>query len=219
MKSILIILLITVISYAWDPPDTVWTKCYELDNCCCECYVLNCENGNYLLGGSASATLFINPRATLMEISSAGDVNWVQEYNSTLGTQSAAISVVIEKADGYILAGFWGGAAGNDNYFLLEVDFDGEPQSYTISNFPEDDWFINGIETADGGYAFCGALDDQMYLAKFDSNLVLEWDGSYGSSSFNNWAYQLTETSDGGFVLAGDLAISVAMPMSFYNLI
>lgn len=201
------LLVIAAISFAWDPPDTVWTRCFELDNCCSDCYVLNCESDNYLLGGCAAGTLYVHPRATLMEISPNGDVNWVKEYNSTLNAEAGIINTIVEKDDGYILAGLSASPVFMD-YFLLEVDLNGEPISCAVSGHPETDWIYNGIKTSDGGYAFCGLLDHQMLLLKYNTDLMLEWEESYGTCSNNNWAHQLVETSDGGFVLVGDLELA-----------
>jgi hypothetical protein len=68
-------------------------------------------------------------------------------------------------------------------------------------------WVV--IETSDGGYALAGHTkpidieDSDYWLVKTDKNGNEEWNQTYGGEKFET-AYSLVETSDGGFVLAGD---------------
>ena len=66
------------------------------------------------------------------------------------------------------------------------------------------------VQTADGGYAVVGSqysadTQQDLMLVKFNSSLVFESDTSFGgdNSTFNNFANDLQQTADGGYVLVG----------------
>jgi len=73
------------------------------------------------------------------------------------------------------------------------------------------DTVFSVVETSDGGYAMAGRTDSfgprprdpDAWLIKTDSNGEVEFSKTYGGESFDV-AYSVIETSDGGFVLAGN---------------
>ena len=64
------------------------------------------------------------------------------------------------------------------------------------------------IQTADGGFALAGraasfgAGEDDFWLVKTDRNGIQQWTRTYGGAG-SDWAYAVTQTTDGGFALAG----------------
>ncbi|MGD6932655.1 MAG: right-handed parallel beta-helix repeat-containing protein [Candidatus Bathyarchaeia archaeon] len=65
------------------------------------------------------------------------------------------------------------------------------------------------IQTSDGGYVIAGysssykeTYDYDFWLAKISSNGIMQWNHTYGSDAYD-YAYSLTESQDGGYVIAG----------------
>ena len=64
------------------------------------------------------------------------------------------------------------------------------------------------IQTADGGFALAGraasfgAGEDDFWLVKTDRNGIQQWTRTYGGAG-SDWAYAVTQTTDGGFVFVG----------------
>jgi hypothetical protein len=65
------------------------------------------------------------------------------------------------------------------------------------------------VETEDGGYIVAGYIKtggirgSDAWVVKFKSNGDVEWQKSYGQPNKNDWAYSITTTSDGGYIVAG----------------
>jgi len=63
-------------------------------------------------------------------------------------------------------------------------------------------------ETSDGGYIIAGYTNsygegvNDVYLVKTDADGVLQWERTYGGN-YNDQAYSVQETRDGGFILGG----------------
>jgi hypothetical protein len=77
----------------------------------------------------------------------------------------------------------------------------------TISG-PENEWGNSLIQTSDGGYAIAGTTTSfgaglsDAYLVKLDANGNLQWTKTIGGKNFED-GYSLIQTSDGGYVIAG----------------
>src|ERR1035437_9378400 len=70
------------------------------------------------------------------------------------------------------------------------------------------------IQTNDGGYLACGFSNSHngdlnntnsggAWVVKLDSNGSIQWQKSYGGSSYGDFLYSIVQTNDGGYVLAG----------------
>jgi len=77
-----------------------------------------------------------------------------------------------------------------------------------------DDWATSVIQTADGGFAFTGATGSygkagfyDAWLVKTDDQGIIKWNQTYGSM-FDDATYSIIQTSDGGYILAGNTGIT-----------
>jgi predicted secreted protein len=65
------------------------------------------------------------------------------------------------------------------------------------------------VQTSDGGYALAGPTYSfgvgswDFWLVKTDSSGNMQWNKTYGGA-YADYAYHMTNTSDGGYVIAGD---------------
>jgi len=77
----------------------------------------------------------------------------------------------------------------------------------TISG-PENEWGNSLIQTSDGDYVIAGTTTSfgaglsDAYLVKLDANGNLQWTKTIGGKNFED-GYSLIQTSDGGYVIAG----------------
>ena len=64
------------------------------------------------------------------------------------------------------------------------------------------------IQTSDGSYAIAGttksfgAGEDDVYVVNLDANGNLQWTKTIGGPK-REWGFSLTQTSDGGYAIAG----------------
>tara|TARA_B100001142_G_scaffold81844_1_gene82840 strand:+ start:370 stop:1683 length:1314 start_codon:yes stop_codon:yes gene_type:complete len=61
-------------------------------------------------------------------------------------------------------------------------------------------------QTTDGGYIILGSKgypNSDFWLIKTDQNGYLQWDQTFGSSSYDDEPYSVKQTNDGGYILTG----------------
>ena len=111
---------------------------------------------------------------------------------------------------GYILAGYsklW--SSFNMNSYILKIKADGQKEWEIESSGFVHSEIKNVKATLDGGFVAVGYTTDEnikkkIYVAKFSSNGVKQWERSYYSSHGDavegNW---IEETGDGGYIVVG----------------
>ena len=147
--------------------------------------------------------------------------NGHKEYEQTFGGtgDDSAWSVRQTSDGGYIIAGYTQsfGAGGNDVY-LIKTDPWTELQWQKTYDRSDDDVGYSVQQTPDGGYIIAGYTSDycyylgeyqyDMYLIKTDPNANLQWSNTYPGSddycSGDDFGYAAQQTSDGGYIIAGE---------------
>jgi len=140
-----------------------------------------------------------------------GVTNWVQGWNQTYGgaDYDAAYSMVQTSDGGYAILGITKSyGAGNDDFWLVKTDSEGNVQWNKTYGGTDDDRGRSMVQTADGGYALAGytgsfgAGNADFWLVKVDSSGNHQWNKTYGGPDIDE-AYSVIETFDGGYALAG----------------
>jgi len=120
---------------------------------------------------------------------------------------------LIQTSDGgYAIAGTYGlvdyeGIHPVDVY-VFKLDANGNLQWTKTIGGPKGDEGRSLIQTSDGGYAIAGytisfgAGDLDVYVVKLDANGNLQWTKTIGGPK-REWGSSLTQTSDGGYAIAG----------------
>jgi hypothetical protein len=190
-------------------------------------------DGGYIAAGSFTDASQ-NTGALLLKLDSTGNVQWQKDLGPAGSTTQGSFNTVQQTADGgYVAAGNYytptSGPAptqvlvarfGADGSLAWQHGFatlggSGAPTSVADAS--------SIIQTPDGGYAVAGRWSDHAFnggngaqsalLLKLDADGTLQWQRAYsGGCYFNGYtctdigavSYSLHQTSDGGYVLAGD---------------
>ena len=182
--------------------------------------VVQTSDGGYALAGFTDSSGAGGFDMYLVKTDSAGNMNWSQTYGGA--GDDFAYSLVKTSDGGYALAGYTSSSgAGYYDFYLVKTDLAGTMQWSKTYGGAGDDEAHSLIQTSDGGYALAGWTDSfgsagyEFYLVKTDSAGNMNWSQTYGGAG-NNQAYSITQTSDGGYALAGYTDSSGAGGNDFY---
>jgi WD40 repeat protein len=107
-----------------------------------------------------------------------------------------------------LIYGFTESLAGSGrNQYALRVDPYGEVIWEYVGESPEDELVIDALETVDGDLVFAVIIGDDASLVKLDAGGNVRWANRYELAGWQ-FASQVAETDDGGFLLAGFLMIN-----------
>jgi len=131
------------------------------------------------------------------------------EWNQTIG---GSINSLVETFDGgYALAGYtYSFSAGYDDFWLVKTDSYGNLEwnrTYGGAGF---DGASSLVVTSNGGFAIAGGVNGSIchskgdfWLIKTDAYGNVEWNKTYSSTTWLDYAQSVVETSDGGYAIAG----------------
>ncbi len=144
--------------------------------------------------------------AYLLKLDATGNKVW----EKTFGGNSWDEVCSIQPIDGvYIVAGYTSSfGSGSYDVYILKLDTSGnEVWSKTFGGSSDDlAWSIQ--QTNDGGYIVAGytksfgAGGEDVYILKLDANGNKVWEKTFGGS-YDERAYCIQQTSDGGYIVAG----------------
>ena len=165
------------------------------------------SDGGYILIGTTYSDDYVSD-FWLVKTDSDGNNEWDKTFGGS--GNDDAYSVHQTSDGGYILAGRTRsyGAGGND-FWLVKTDSDGNEQWDKTFGGSDHDDAHSVQQTSDGGYIIAGnthldgADKSDFWLVKTDSDGNKEWDKTFGGSG-NDCAQSVHQTSDGGYILAGD---------------
>ena len=134
------------------------------------------------------------------------------EWSKTFGGSEDDVGTTVQQTTdgGYILAGWTSSfGAGRADVYLIKTDENGDLQWQKTFGGSENDGAWSVQQTTDGGYIITGFTfsfgkgNDDAWLIKTDENGNEEWNKTFGGSSWDV-AYSVQQTTDGGYILAGD---------------
>lgn len=136
----------------------------------------------------------------------------IEEWNRTYGGANSDGAHSVEVAQNrYILAGFTNsfGAGGSDAW-LITIDADGNEEWNRTFGGPRNEEFWS-VRPISDGYILAGSTrsfgagGSDAWLIKSDSDGNEEWNKTFGGIN-NDFAYSVQQTSDDGFIIAGETA-------------
>jgi len=144
----------------------------------------------------------------LIKTDTFGNVEWNRTYGGV--HDDYAYSLVSTSDGGYEIAGSTG-----DDFWLVKTDESGNMEWNRTYGGTGDDIAYALVETSDGGFVLAGVKDavrhqwdghpigGNFWLVKADASGNMEWNRTYGRDSVA-WAKSVVQTSDGGYVIAGE---------------
>jgi hypothetical protein len=169
--------------------------------------VVKTGDGGYAIAGPTTSFGAGNDDFWLVKTDANGNMQWNKTYGGT--GYDYAQSVVKTGDGGYAIAGpTTSFGAGNDDFWLVKTDANGNMQWNKTYGGTGDDWAVSLIQTGDGGYALAGYTSSfgagwyDFWLVKTNSAGTMQWNKTYGGTNAD-YGRSVVQTGDGGYALAG----------------
>ncbi len=187
--------------------DTLWTRTYGGSDHDRGNSVQQTSDGGYIIAGMTWSFGAGREDVYLVKTDSSGDTLWTRTYG---GWRSEAGNSVQQTSDGgYIIAGYAERLGASADVVLLKTDSSGNTLWTRTYGGSSDEKGYSAQLTSDGGYIIAGytwsfgAGRSDVYLLKTDSSGDTLWTRTCGGSD-SDWSYSVQQTSDGGYIIAGE---------------
>jgi len=158
---------------------------------------------------------------SLTVFSQTQNIKWEQTYGGSGGDY--LYSTIPTSDDGYLLGGYTysnngdiqSGNHGEKDFWVVKINSTGTIEWEQTYGGSGSDLLSSTIPTSDGGYLLGGSTrsndgdiqsgnhgQDDYWLVKINSTGTIEWEQTYGGSSYD-YFYSTIPISDGGYLLGG----------------
>ena len=168
--------------------------------------VAQTSDGGFILAGYTEGS----HDAWLIRTDASGIEQWSRTFGG--GDLDGASSIAQTSDGGFILAGYtresFGAGWYDDDAWLIRTDASGiEEWSRTFGGV-DYDRAHSVAQTSDGGFILAGRTEsfgtgDRAWLIRTDASGIEQWSRTFGGAGRDE-AYAVAQTSDGGFILAGE---------------
>jgi hypothetical protein len=169
--------------------------------------IIQSSDGGYVIAGYTGSFGAGGFDIYVVKLDSSGNIVWSKTIGGSYDDEARSI---IQSSDGgYVIAGkIWNFMAGRGDMYVVKLDANGNVQwAKTIGGgFGTSANSI--IQSSDGGYVVAGLIWNfgaggfDMYVVKLDSSGNVQWTKTIGGS-YEDVAYSIIQSSDGGYVIAG----------------
>jgi PGF-pre-PGF domain-containing protein len=186
---------------------TIWGTTDELEE---GHSIYETKDGGYIITGQTGSEVYKN--FTILKVDSDGNEEWHKPHNSSNNDSGSFIQQTYD--EGFITIGYTNFTVNEKkDIYINKTDVNGNFQwnrtfNETHTEKPiNDGLYIN--QTRDGGFVITGASDGtgpspkSLIIIKTDSNGNHLWNRTYDYAG-NDRGYSIHETSDGGFIVAGN---------------
>jgi len=190
--------------------DVLWTRAYGGSSWDYGHSVQQTSDGGYIIAGYTYSFGAGGSDVYLVKTNPSGNILWDRTYGGS--DYDRGHSVQQTSDGGYIIAGYTGSfGAGSYDVYVVKTDSSGDTlwtRTYGGSSY---DVGHSVQQTSDGGYIIAGytgsfgAGREDVYLLRTDSSGHSLWTRTYGGSDWD-WGFSVQQTSDGGYVIAGETA-------------
>jgi len=159
------------------------------------------EDGGYYIFGETDSYGAGNRDFFLLKIAEDGSEDWFKTYGRA--RREWPYGLLLLSNGNLLIYGLTEPEAGNNrNQYALRLGSDGEViWEYTVPS-PGEELVIDALETAEGDLVLAVVAEEDGGLVKLDANGNVRWTHRYELAGWQ-YASQIAETDDGGFLLAG----------------
>jgi uncharacterized delta-60 repeat protein len=165
-------------------------------------------DGGYIVAGVTDSFFDESGDIWILKLASDGTIEWQKTYGRGLGDGAYFIQQTSD--GGYVVAGYYPSVGWNIWVLKLSSDGNIEWQKYYRGNY-DGEMGRSIQQTTDGGYIVASDpvhwdtpdYDYDISVSKLTSNGDIEWYKTYRGSENDN-AYSIQQTTDGGYVVAGE---------------
>ncbi len=165
-------------------------------------------DGGYIVAGRTQSLGVGDDDFWVLKLDSGGNVQWQKTYGGSRWEEAYSIQETTD--GGYVVAGYTNSfGAGSSDSWVLKLDSDGNVQWQKTYGGSGDEYARSIEQTTDGGYIVggytysFGAGFNDFWVLKLDSGGNVQWQKTYGGS-ITDWANAIQQTTDGGYIMAGD---------------
>ena len=188
--------------------DTIWTKTYGGTEDDYGNSVQQTIDGGFIITGSTESFGPYPIKLYLLRTDSNGDTIWTKTYARAVISEGRSVKQITDR--GYIIAGYdYGNDSTGSQVYILKTDTAGDTiwtktyggtdsdEGYSVQQTTDEGFIITGYTASFGA----GATD--VYLIKTNSKRDTLWTKTYGGTNYD-YGRSVQQTSDGGFIIAGD---------------
>lgn len=188
--------------------DVLWQKTFGGSGFDFAYSIQQSKDEGYIIAGSTRSFESRERDAWILKLNSDGDVLWQKTYGGWF--HDSAYSIQQTTDGGYIIAGSSNSFdTGYGDVWIFKLDSHGNILWQKTYGGTNSDWANSIQQTSDGGYIVAGETVNlginpfDALILKLDSNGNVVWQKTFGGSGFDS-AVSVYETSDGGYIVAGD---------------
>jgi hypothetical protein len=182
--------------------------------------IIQSSDGGYAVAGYTRSFGAGSEDMYVVKLDSSGNIVWTK----TIGGSSwdEALSIIQSSDGGYVVAGSTRSfGAGYSDFYVVKLDSGGNVQWAKTIGGSSGDFASSIIQSSDGGYVVAGETASfgadgwDIYVVKLDSGGNVQWAKTIGGSR-NDFASSIIQSSDGGYVVAGETASFGAVGRDIY---
>lgn len=212
-------------------PAIEWQKCLGGDDIDVAYSVSQISGGDFIVAGSSQSNngdVSGNHGMDdywVVKLDTDGSIIWQKSLGGSNNDEAHSIQQTTD--EGFIVAGecysndddvtghhdcdYYSGCS---DYWIVKLDFDGNLVWQKSLGGSDNDYAYSIQQTTDGGFIAAGgsySMDSDVsgnhgsndyWVVKLDSVGIIEWQKSFGGSSYDD-AFSIQQTIDGGFVVGG----------------
>ena len=187
--------------------DYEWTRLYGGHGSDIGISVQQTSDYGYVVAGYTDSYGAGDEDVWLIKTDAWGSMQWDMTYGGSSGDFSRSVQQTSD--GGYLITGrTYSYSPGGSDLWLIKTDASGEMQWDRTFFGPNSEEGYAVLETIDGGFIIVGyttslgAGGRDVWLIKTDASGDMQWDMTYGGSSWDE-GRSVQQTSDGGYVIAG----------------